>query len=145
MEELVRPFQSFDPASTGYIVVSKLKDEKVTPAHLCWGSAGTIPAAVQQKDFDGINFRLEECDESLAQDGNDYDYEDRRVEQTGKPDNYIIIRRYRRIKFKKHKKDTTLHSVLTANIEAEFAAFDLSGFFEVPERSQCHTQMYLNR
>jgi hypothetical protein len=144
MEQLVRPFQSVDPLSTGYIVVSTLTTT-ADPAHLCWGAAGTIPSAVQQKNFDKVNFRLEECDESLAQDGNDYDYEDVTVEQPGKPENYVVVRRIRRVNFKHHKKNTTLHSVLTADIEAAFRDFDLSGFFDLPERSQCHTQMYLNR
>jgi hypothetical protein len=144
MEQIIRPFQLQDPASTARIPVI-VGQVDVQPAHLCWGGVGTLPMAVQQADnFNGLNFRLEECDDQNGE--NNRDTEDFRIEQPGKPDNYVIAQRIRRIDFQKTSKDHFIGVFHTDT--TDFGLPDLfagSGFGDVPEHTKCKSTFSLKR
>lgn len=144
MEQIVRPFQLLDPTAT--IRVPVVRDQvPVEPAHLCWGAAGTIPTAVEQDaTFNGVNFKVEECGEHYGEFTRDT--EDVRIEQPGKPGNYVIDRRIRSMKFKKTSKQKfvgVFHTDTTDFALPDF--FAGSRFGDLPKHDKCQSIFYFDR
>jgi hypothetical protein len=144
MEAIVRPFQTFPTISTARIVISKVK-VKVDPAHLCWGAVGDLPKAIEQSDdFNGVNFRVEECDERLTETSRKTEHI--RVEQAGKPQNFVIVERIREIDYNKTSKQqfSTAVQLDTANLQfPDF--FAGTAFAANSERMSCRQKVYLAR
>ncbi len=145
MELIIRPFQSIDPTATTRVTVVADPKVTITPGHLCWGSVGTLPTAIEQTDtFDGVNFRLEECDEHLAEDTRDT--EKVKITQAGVPENFVIYERARKINFKKTNKGKFLGVFHTETTDLDLPnVFSGSPFGDVPEQNRCKQSMYMKR
>jgi hypothetical protein len=144
LEQIIRPFQLQDPASTARIPVI-VGQVDVQPAHLCWGGVGTLPMAVlQADDFNGENFRLEECDDQQAEDTRDTENFD--IVDQNNPNNKITAQRIRRINFKKTSKQHFLGVFHTDTTDFDLPDFFAgSGFGDVPEEGKCKSTFSLNR
>jgi hypothetical protein len=146
MEEIVRPFQRDSVIRTKKVSVA-LAPVTVSDAHFCWGVAGVIPEAVEQEeDFDGLNFRLEECDDDFLENDGSRNNEDFRVENPDDSAQYVMVRRIRQIKFK-HEKKTRLLGKFRTDTTAfpDIDPFAGSPFGDVPLTDTCAASFHLNR
>jgi hypothetical protein len=144
MEQIVRPFQWIDPTATIRVDVAPTQ-VTVSSSRLCWGAAGNLPTAVQQEEnFNGVNFKLEECGEHYAEITRAT--EDLRIEQPGKPDNYVIDRRIRKMEFKKTSKQKFLGVFHTDTTDFGLPDFFAgSGFGDVQKQDKCHAIFYFDQ
>jgi len=144
MEQIVRPFQLFDPKAT--VRVNVIQDQvNVQPAHICWGTVGNLPTAVQQADnFNGINIRTVECDDQSVE--NTRQTENVRVENPNDSSQYVIVQRIRQIKLNKaHKKDYNA-SFLGGTLDIQFTDFFAgTGFGDVDPQNHCTDTIHYNR
>jgi hypothetical protein len=146
MEQIIRPFQLQDPAATTRIPVV-IGQVTVQPAHICWGGVGQLPTAVLQADtFNGINFRVEECDDQNIE--NSRDQETFRVFQNNdsSSENWVDVARVRRIDFKRTSKQHFLGVFHTDTTDFGLTDFFAgSGFGDLPEQVKCRANFSLNR
>lgn len=144
MEQIVRPFQLLDPTTTISIPIVRDKVD-VSPAHICWGAAGTLPTPVQQDDnFDGVNFRLEECDTHSVEDSRDT--EDLVVQNPNNPSVFVVVQRIRKINLKRAAKKDFLGVFHTDTTDYGLPdLFASSPFGDVSKQNKCTDQVYYNR
>jgi hypothetical protein len=144
LEQIIRPFQLLDPTATIRVEVV-LGQVPIQPAHLCWGAAGKLPKAVQQADnFNGVNFRVVECDHHLKEKKRQT--EQLRIEQPGNPNNYVITERIRHIQFENTDKQQYDDVVQTDTLHLQLPdLFAGTGFGQVIKHDKCGQDMYLNR
>ena len=143
MEQLVRPFQQ--PAVIATLRIHSVRDKvTVDPAIITWGAVGKLPEAIQQTDeFDGINFKIGECDDSnteLSRETSDI-----RVQNPDDPTQYVMVRRISKIAFKKKSRKKFIGVWKTET--TAFAPIDPwlgSSFDVVPEEDGCHSSFKLH-
>lgn len=146
MEQIIRPFQS-----VGILKTKKLKTSITTAddtaAHLCWGDVGEVPDAVEQDDdFDGLNFRTEECHEDLREQTRKT--EDIRVEvQEDTEIPYVMVQRIRQVDFKKNTKKELLVQYREPTVQfGDVDIFAGSPFTGLAKKfDACKSRYYLNR
>ena len=140
LEQIVRPFQLFDPTA-GIPIIVQRANVAVQPAVLSWGQAGELPTAFQEDEPDetGINFKLLECDENLAESKRDT--EDVRVENPDDPSQFVVVQRIKSITFKKANRDVHTSPLQTYWEPTDF--FAGSPFGEVEGNAQCRAAFTL--
>ena len=97
IEYIVRPFQS--PGSLGNIVIPATPKETQEQAHIVWGGKGTMPSTRLLNPSTVVNTKNEVLDEQ----GRDTD--SIRIEQPGKPENYVDVERARTLRLNKDETD----------------------------------------
>jgi hypothetical protein len=98
IEYFIRPFQS--PGSHGTIIIPSTPKATREKAVLTWGATSTMPEVVP----DVTNFNTKCCAEGLKEDSRESDIV--RIEQPGKPENYVDVARARNVSLKKREKNS---------------------------------------
>lgn len=114
LEYIVRPFQS--PGSLGNIVIPATPKETQEQAHIVWGAKGTMPAVKLVNPNTIVNTKKEVLDER------DRDTDEVKVEQEGKPENYVMVERARTVRL--NKNETGADTNLSVDLYRAGGTFD---------------------
>jgi hypothetical protein len=120
-EYIVRPFGS--PDSLGTTVIPATPKGTRERAHLTWSGKGTMPS-VRLTDVDFNTQKRKPKDETLTE--HDRDSEIKRIEQPGKPENYVDVARAKTVKLEKTTEDD-----LDRLAETQYAASGIDPRLEV--------------
>ena len=93
IEYIVRPFAS--PGSLGNIVIPATPQATPEVAHIVWGGHGTMPVVKLLNPDTVVNTKKETLNEQ------DRDVDPVRIEQAGKPENYIDVERAKTLRLDK--------------------------------------------
>ena len=99
-EYIVRPYQS--PDSLGNTVIPATPKGTRERAHLTWGGKGTMPSV----RFTGVDFNTQKRKKEVELTEEDRDSDIVRIEQPGKPENYVDVARARKVRLGLEEKQT---------------------------------------
>jgi len=99
-EYVVRPFAS--PDSLGGTVIPATPKGTRERAHLTWGGKGTMPSV----RFTGVDFNTQKRKKEVDLTEQDRDSDIIRIEQPGKPENYVDVARARKVRLGLEEKET---------------------------------------
>lgn len=99
-EYIVRPYQS--PDSLGGNVIPATPRGTRERAHLTWGGKGTMPSV----RFTGVDFNTQKRKKEVELKEEDRESDTIRIEQPGKPENYVDVARARKVKLGLEEKQT---------------------------------------
>jgi len=99
-EYVVRPYQS--PDSLGGNVIPATPKGTRERAHLTWGGKGTMPTV----RFTGVDFNTQKRKKEIVLDEKDRDSDIVRIEQPGKPENYVDVARAKKVNLGLEEKQT---------------------------------------
>lgn len=91
-EYIVRPYQS--PDSLGGNVIPATPKGTRDRAHLTWGGKGTMPSV----RFTGVDFNTQKSKKEVELTEKERESDIIRIEQTGKPENYVDVARAKKVK-----------------------------------------------
>jgi hypothetical protein len=100
-EYIVRPYQS--PDTFGNTVIPATPKGTRERAYLTWGGKGTMPSL----RFTGLDFNTQERKKDVVHDEQDRESDIIRIEQPGKPENYVDVARARKVKLKRDETEIT--------------------------------------
>jgi len=129
-EYIVRPYQS--PDSLGATVIPATPKGTRERAHLTWGGKGTMPQLrLTELDF---NTKKSPHDETLTEKDRESDIV--RIEQPGKPENYVDVARAKKIRLTKegdefYLDESALNSYVESKIDERLNSFTPSLSHEV--------------
>lgn len=99
-EYIVRPYQS--PDSLGGTVIPATPRGTRERAHLTWGGKGTMPTV----RFTGVDFNTQKRKKKVVLDEKDRENERIRIEQPGKPENYVDVDRAKKVNLRLEEETT---------------------------------------
>lgn len=99
-EYIVRPYQS--PDSLGGNVIPATPKGTQERAHLTWGGKGTMPSV----RFTGVDFVTQKRKKEVVLTEKDRESERIRIEQPGKPENYVDVDRAKKVGLGLEEKET---------------------------------------
>jgi hypothetical protein len=91
-EYIVRPYQS--PDSLGNTVIPATPKGTRERAHLTWGGKGTMPSL----RYTGVDFNTQKKKKNVTLTEKERESERIRIEQPGKPENYVDVDRAKKVK-----------------------------------------------
>jgi len=99
-EYVVRPYQS--PDSLGTTVIPATPKGTRERAHLTWGGKGTMPSV----RLTGVDFNTQKKKKEVELTEEERESDVIRIEQAGKPENYVDVARARKVKLGLEEKQT---------------------------------------
>jgi hypothetical protein len=99
-EYVVRPFGS--PDSQNSTIIPATPKGTRERAHLSWGAKGTMPFL----RFTGVDFNTQKRKKEVELTEEDRDSDLIRIEQPGKPENYVDVARAKKVKLGLEEKET---------------------------------------
>lgn len=103
-EYIVRPYQS--PDSLGGTVIPATPKGTRERAHLTWGGKGTMPSV----RFTGVDFNTVKR-KTVVNTEDERESDIIRIEQPGKPENYVDVARARKVKLTRDETEVTPQSL----------------------------------
>ena len=91
-EYIVRPYQS--PDTLGNTVIPATPKGTRERAHLTWGGKGTMPSL----RYTGVDFNTQKKSKKVTLTEKERESERIRIEQPGKPENYVDVDRAKKVK-----------------------------------------------
>jgi hypothetical protein len=130
LEYLVRPYQS--PDSLGNTVIPSTPKGTRERAHLTWGGKGTMP----EVRFTGVDFNTVKKKKQVVNTEKDRESDIIRIEQPGKPENYVDVARARKVKLDRDETETTPQTLADVQYAASGIDPRLDGYtFKPPPSS----------